>query len=267
MRRLENKIALVTGAAQGIGASVAQHFLQEGATVIITDINEDKGAAVVKALGSKAIYRTLDVREESQWQATAQWVQQQYQGLDVLVNNAGVTGFHADLGPQNPEHASLESWQEVHRLNSDGTFLGCKYAIGLMKNRHRDCSIINISSRSGVVGIPHAAAYASSKASVRNHSKSVALYCAEMGYKIRCNSIHPAVILTQMWDSMLGTGEAREKNLKAMSAGIPLGSFGKPEDVALAAVYLASEEAQYLTGIELTIDGGILAGATASPAK
>jgi len=127
-------------------------------------------------------------------------------------------------------------------------------------------SIINISSRSGIVGIPSAAAYASSKAAVRNHTKTVALYCAEQGLKIRCNSIHPAAILTPMWEPMLGDGPDREANMAAFVADTPLRRFGTPEEVASVAVMLASDEATYITGAEFHIDGGILAGSAATPA-
>ena len=126
-------------------------------------------------------------------------------------------------------------------------------------------SIINISSRSGLVGIPAAAAYASSKAAVRNHTKSVALYCAEQGLNIRCNSIHPAAILTPMWEPMLGTGPDRKARMAAFVADTPLRRFGDPDEVAALAVMLASDEASYMTGAELNIDGGLLAGSAAAP--
>ena len=128
-------------------------------------------------------------------------------------------------------------------------------------------SIVNISSRSGMVGISGAVAYAASKAAIRNHTKSVALYCAEKKYNIRCNSIHPAAIMTPMWDPVLGKNEQRKKVIEAIESGIPLGHFGKPNDVAYGALYLASEESGYVTGIELTIDGGILAGSDSSLEK
>ena len=143
--------------------------------------------------------------------------------------------------------------------------LGCKYAIRLMKDKGG--SIVNISSRSGIVGIPGAVAYASSKAAVRNHTKSVALHCAENGYKIRCNSVHPAAIMTPMWDAMLGEGEQRQQIIAEVEAGIPMGHFGEPIDVAYGILYLASDESKYITGIELTIDGGMLAGSQAKPKK
>ena len=126
-------------------------------------------------------------------------------------------------------------------------------------------SIINISSRSGLVGIPLAAAYASSKAAIRNHTKTVALYCAQRGWAIRCNSIHPAAILTPIWEPMLGTGPDREAKMQALVADTPLKRFGMPEEVAAIAITLASDEATYVTGAEFNIDGGLLAGSAASP--
>lgn len=126
-------------------------------------------------------------------------------------------------------------------------------------------SIINISSRSGLVGIPTAAAYASSKAAVRNHTKSVALYCAQQGMKVRCNSIHPAAILTPMWEPMLGTGQDRETNMAMFVQDTPLKRFGTPEEVAAVAVMLASDESTYITGTQININGGILAGSAGEP--
>ncbi|KAF0218960.1 MAG: short-chain dehydrogenase/reductase family [Geobacteraceae bacterium] len=184
MERLKNKIALVTGSASGIGEAIACAFFAEGATVIITDIDNNRGKEVSSQLGSDVVYRTLDVRAESDWIAAIEFVMKEYGHLDILVNNAGITGFETGFVPHDPEHASLEDWHAVHRTNLDGVFLGCKHGIRAMRNR--GCgSIINISSRSGLVGIPAAAAYASSKAAVRNHTKTVALYCAEQGLKIR----------------------------------------------------------------------------------
>lgn len=277
--RLFNKVALVTGAAQGIGKAIAELFVKEGAIVILSDINDDKGQQACDEINvtrqqwhksKPAEYLHLDVSSEDDWQSAAQYIQSQYHRLDILVNNAGITGFLETTGAHDPEHLDMASWHKVHQVNLDGVALGCKTAIGLMKNCAKDksssASIVNISSRSGMVGIPLAAAYASSKAGVRNHSKSVALYCAQNGYGIRCNSIHPAAIYTPMWDAMLGEGDAREEAIKAISKDIPLGYMGDVMDVAYAALYLASSESKYVTGTELTIDGGILAGSTAVPA-
>ncbi|MDD3800543.1 MAG: SDR family oxidoreductase, partial [Novosphingobium sp.] len=184
--------------------------------------------------------------------------------LDVLVNNAGITGFETAMRSHDPENASLEDWRAVHATNLDGTFLGCRFAIRAMKSQGTG-SIINISSRSGLVGIPGAAAYASSKAAVRNHSKSVALYCAQQGWEIRCNSIHPAAVLTEIWEPMLGQGPDRAERMAALVADTPLKRFGMPEEVAAIALMLASDEAAYITGSEFNVDGGLLAGSAASP--
>jgi NAD(P)-dependent dehydrogenase (short-subunit alcohol dehydrogenase family) len=263
--RLLEKVVLITGAAQGIGKACAELFLKEGAFVFLSDVNDELGTVVAQALGSRAKYVHLDVQEEDQWKCLLNQIMKEKGRLDVLVNNAGITGFQEGFGLQDPENASLDSWRRVHAVNSDGIFLGCKHAIKTMKSRRG--SIVNISSRSGLVGIPGAAAYAASKAAVRNHTKSVALYCCQEGYDIRCNSIHPAAILTPLWEPMLGTGQQREENIKQIAKDIPMHRLGEPNDVAYAALFLASDESKYITGIELTIDGGILAGSSASPKR
>lgn len=258
MQRLKNKTCVITGAARGIGRAIAARFQDEGAIVIVTDMDEAAGAATAAEIG--CAFEPLDVREEGDWLRLARIVPI----ADVVVNNAGVTGFEAGVTAHDPEHASLADWRAVHQVNLDGTFLGCRYAIGAMKAKGAG-SIINISSRSGLVGIPMAAAYASSKAAIRNHSKTVALYCAQQGWTIRCNAIHPAAILTPMWEPMLGSGPDREARMQALVADTPLKRFGTPEEVAAVAAMLASDEATYVTGTEIHIDGGLLAGSAASP--
>ena len=261
--KLDGRVALVTGAARGIGAEAARALAAEGARVMVTDVRDAEGAGVAEAIGGAA-YRRLDVREEADWAAAMDDVLALWGRLDVLVNNAGVTGFEDGPAPHDPEHASLEDWRAVHRTNTDGVFLGCKHAIRAMRPAGRG-SIINMSSRSGLVGIPAAAAYAASKAAVRNHTKTVALYCAQQGLAIRCNSIHPAAILTPMWEPMLGDGPDREARMAALVRDTPLRRFGTVQEVAAAVVYLASDDSGYMTGSELHLDGGILAGAVASP--
>ncbi|MEO1211122.1 MAG: glucose 1-dehydrogenase [Cyanobacteria bacterium J06638_20] len=265
MNRLADKVALVSGAAQGIGEAIARTFVTEGARVVVTDINDELGQSVAADLALHAIYQHLDVREEADWEKAIALVLERWGKLDVLVNNAGITGFESGIVAHDPEHATLDDWRSVHRTNLDGVFLGCKYGIQAMRPQGTG-SIINISSRSGIVGIPGAAAYASSKAAVRNHTKTVALYCAEQGLAIRCNSIHPAAILTPMWEPMLGTGPEREARMQAFVQDTPLRRFGTVDEVAAIALLLASDEAAYMTGTELHVDGGILAGAAASPA-
>lgn len=263
---MEGKVALITGAAQGIGKETALVMAKEGAQVIVSDINDSMGEAVAQEIGGTCVYLHLDVQIEDDWKNAMDITLERFGKLNILVNNAGITGFQEGFGPQDPENASLKSWRLVHAVNSDGVFLGCKYAISMMKQTGGG-SIINISSRSGLVGIPGAAAYAASKAAVRNHTKSVALYCCQHGYKIRCNSVHPAAILTPMWEPMLGSGPEREARMAEIARDIPMQKMGAAEDVANAILFLASDESQYITGIELTVDGGILAGASATPKR
>ncbi|MBS7778572.1 SDR family oxidoreductase [Acidovorax sp. CCYZU-2555] len=264
--KLHSKTALITGAAQGIGAAIARAFVDAGGFVYLTDINDGPGADLARALGDQARYLPLDVRSEDDWQRVTAQALGERGRLDVLVNNAGITGFEQGAVAHDPENASLADWQAVHRTNLDGVFLGCKYAIRSMRAQ-RTGSIINISSRSGLVGIPGAAAYASSKAAVRNHSKTVALYCAEQGLKVRCNSIHPAAILTPIWEPMLGTGDDRAARMAALVRDTPLRRFGLPEEVAAMALLLACDDATYITGSEFNIDGGLLAGSAATPVQ
>lgn len=264
MGRLTGKVALVTGAARGIGLGIAEAFVREGAQTILSDIRHEAGAAAAARLGPHADYLPLDVRDETRWEAVMEEIRTRHGRLDVLVNNAGITGFEEGYLPHDPEHLSLEAWRSVLATNLEGTVLGCKHAIRAMRATGRG-SIVNLSSRSGLVGIPAAAAYAASKAAVRNHTKTVALYCAEQGLQVRCNSVHPAAILTPMWDAMLGSGPDRPAREAEMVKDTPLRRFGTVEEVAQLVVYLASDEAGYTTGAEFVLDGGMLAGSVATP--
>jgi len=252
MNRLENKVALITGAASGLGAASARRLHREGAFVVLTDIAEDKGQALARELGERAAFQRLDVTREDEWIAVLDAVIAAHGRLDVLVNNAGV-GVMADI-----EQTTLEQWRFVHGVNVEGVFLGCKHGVRVMKATGGG-SIINLSSVAGMVGAPQLAAYCSSKGAVRTLTKAVAVHCAQKRYGIRCNSLHPAFIDTPMVDAIVeGSGDpARARG--GLAKGIPLGHIGAPEDVAAAVAYLASDDAKFVTGVELPIDGGLLA--------
>jgi 3(or 17)beta-hydroxysteroid dehydrogenase len=250
--RLEGRVALVTGAAQGIGKEIARVLVREGAYVVVADIKDDQGRLVVEEIGDRCHYVHLDVRSEEDWQMAMQQVMDTYSKLDILVNNAGVHG-HVD-----PENGSLEMWKEVQSVDIEGVFLGCKYAIQTMKNTSKHGAIINISSIAWLRGMPSVAAYSASKAAVTNLTQSVAVYCGQQGYNIRCNWISPGFIPTPMLMETDRDAE-QEARFHEYIRSIPMGKMGTPEDIAHGVLFLASDESKYITGTELKIDGGVTA--------
>ncbi len=258
--RVAGKIVLVTGAAQGLGEATARLLAREGARVMLTDINAQGVAAAAMSINAEragaAMALPHDVTKEEDWQRVLSDTERAFGGLHVLVNNAGV-GLTKDL-----EQITLEEWRQVHAIDLDGVFLGCKHAVAPIVRTVRDTnlggSIVNISSIAGIVAGYNMAAYNSAKAAVRHLSKSVALHCAKKGYNIRCNSVHPVFIATPILDPLVaryGKDEAYAK----LARQIPLGRIGEPEDIAYAVLYLASDESKFVTGAELKVDGGISA--------
>ena len=252
MGRLEGKTALVTGAASGIGLQTSIRLAEEGARVMMTDINLEEGLQQAEKLGANATFLKLDITEEEEWISVLDETVKRFDRLDILVNSAGMV-LIADV-----EQITLEDWRKVHAVNLDGTFLGCKHGVRVMKEFGAG-SIINLSSVSGMIGGFNLAAYNSSKGAVRMLTKSVALHCARAGYGIRCNSIHPTFIETPMLESMIRDSPDREKARQTLVRQVPLRRIGKPDDVANMIVYLASDESTFVTGTEMVIDGGVIA--------
>jgi len=250
--RVDGKIALVTGAASGIGRACAQRLASEGASVVLTDRDVRGGEAAAGALGAPHTFRALDVTDPAAWARAIDETVRALGRLDVLVNAAGV-GIMRDI-----EHTTLEEWRLVNGVNAEGTFLGCQAAIRAMKATGGG-SIINVSSVAGIVADADLAAYCASKGAVRLLTKSVALHAARAGYGIRCNSVHPAFIDTPMVDGMLAAASDRGLTRAKLARAIPLGRIGEVDDVAHLVVYLASDESKFVTGAELVVDGGLSA--------
>ena len=257
MGRVSGKIAIVTGAASGLGAASARMLAHEGAAVMLTDRQLDRGEAIAADLrqaGCSVSFLRHDVTSEADWIAVVEQTEASFGGLHVLVNNAGV-GFPNG----SVEEQSLEDWQSVMSVNLDGVFLGVKHAIGAMRRTGTGGSIVNVSSILGITASPTTAAYCASKGGVRLLTKSAALHCAKLGYGIRVNSLHPGYVWTPLLSETLQRRGEIEAGRRAVEALIPLGHTGEPDDIAYGVVYLASDESRYVTGAELVIDGGYLA--------
>jgi len=252
MTRVAGKVCLITGGASGLGRGTAKRLAAEGARVVIADRNAEGGAAVAAELGAPHRFELLDVTDEAGWERVIAATLAAFGRLDVLVNSAGIAVWG------NIERLSLADWRLQHAVNADGTFLGCRAAIGAMKATGGG-SIINLSSVAGLVGVPDAAAYSSSKGAVRLLSKSVALHCARAGYNIRCNSVHPSFIDTPMVDGVVGAAKDQAKMRAMIEHAAPLGRIGQVEEVANLILFLASDESRFITGSELAVDGGLTA--------
>jgi 3(or 17)beta-hydroxysteroid dehydrogenase len=248
MGRVQDKIAIVTGAASGLGRGCAKRLVAEGATVVCTD-RDERGAQVAAELG--ATFRQLDVTDEAGWQRVVDETVRAFGRLQILVNAAGVAVW-GDI-----EHTTLEQWRFVNGVNAEGTFLGCRTALAAMKATGG--SIVNISSVAGLVADADAPAYCASKGAVRLLTKSVALHAARRGYNVRCNSVHPSFIDTPMVDAVVAASRDATKMRAAVEKAAPLGRIGEVDDVAYAVVYLASDESKFVTGSELVVDGGLTA--------
>ena len=246
--RLENKVAFISGGARGMGAVEAKMFASEGASVVFGDILDEEGQRVeteIREAGGEAAYVHLDVTQEEDWRQAMDVVTSKYGRLNILVNNAGIVPRYSSADAI--EGITEEAWDQVMGVNAKGVFLGTKFAIPLMRAAGGG-SIVNISSGAGIAPSPETpASYSASKGAVRIFTKATAIQYAKEN--IRCNSVHPGPILTPMLQSAGADAEYRLDR-------IPLGRVGTPEEIAYGVLYLASDEASFVTGSELIIDGG-----------
>ena len=255
MGRMEGKVAIISGGAGGLGGATARLMAREGALVTLADLADEAGQALATEIGGD--YHRLDVTQENHWARVVGAVAGKHGRVDVLVNGAGIEG---DFVNGSPETTSLQEWRKVLSVNLDGTFLGCKSVLPVMRQAGRG-SIVNISSMASFLGTPAATSYGVSKAGVQQLTKTVAVFGSRDGLKIRCNSVHPGVIRTRMLDHIyeqigqlanVSAAEAEQMSLKQ----VPFGEVGEPDDVGYLILYLASDEAKYVTGSEFMVDGG-----------
>lgn len=261
--KFEGRTALITGAANGIGRMAALRFAREGAIVIATDVQDTAGPALmddISATGGQAHFLKHDVTSEIEWMSVMAEIRTRFGRLDILINNAGIglTGLVHEM--------SFADWRKMMAVNVDGVFLGTKHALPLMREGGKG-SIINVSSVAGIKATPNFAGYCATKAAVRSFTKSTALECAAARDGIRVNSIHPGIISTAIWDSLIGTSAdgsnemPRDATLEGMTAeGVPMGRTGTIDEIVNGMIWLASDEASYMTGAELVLDGGFTAG-------
>ena len=263
MNRLDGKVALISGGARGIGAATAARMVEAGAHVVIGDVLESRGAATAGDLGEAAVFARLDVTSQDDWASAVQLARDRFGGLDILVNNAGMF-----IG-RDFETVSLDDWHRLVAVNMTGVWLGTRMAADALRERGADSAhgsvIVNTASTAGLVGSELDALYSMTKGGVTLFTKSTALNFARKGDRIRVNSIHPGVIQTDMGDQtfvsradQFGTndvGKAREIAL----ATHPIGRFGVPDDIARGIVFLASDDAGFMTGSALVVDGGVTA--------
>jgi len=257
--RLKGKVALVSGGASGIGRGVCLRLAEEGATVVVTDIQDDLGqqtATQIAESGGTAHYLQHDVTREPEWESVVAKTLELCGGLNILVNNAGIAigGSILDM--------TLDDWQKQQAINLDGVFLGIKHCIPAMIDSAGG-SIINLSSVAGIKGAASLSAYNATKGGVRLFTKGVALECANNRWPIRVNSVHPGIIDTPIWDKMnpevFQSGVNTVDREEMADRSVPTGQLGYPLDIANGVLFLASDESRYMTGTELIIDGGLCA--------
>ncbi|MCW5748861.1 MAG: glucose 1-dehydrogenase [Alphaproteobacteria bacterium] len=248
--RVAGKVVLITGGGSGIGRATARLLAQEGATVVLTDVDRNGGQQSVQQIGGAASFLPQDVTRDEDWARVIAEVLAKHGRLDGLVNNAGISGPF----PSTFESEDITLWRRIFAVNVEGVFLGCKHGVPAIRNSGGG-SIVNLSSLAALLGTPELSAYGASKGAVRQFTKTVAIECARKGYKVRCNSVHPGIIMTSMGESIFRTEEIRERARQR----VPMRELGRPEDIGYGILFLISDESRYMTGAELVIDAGMSA--------
>ncbi|RJG13404.1 glucose 1-dehydrogenase [Pseudomonas cavernicola] len=247
MKRVEGKVCIITGAASGVGREDALLLAREGAKVVLTDLNDEAGRQVAAEIGANALFIHQDIASEADWQNVIKVTLETFGRLDVLVNNAAI------LALGSIEDTSLELWQKVQKINGEGYFLGCKYAVQAMKESGGG-SIVNMSSVAALGGMPMFCAYSASKGAVAAMTRSVALHCKQQGYRIRCNSVHPDGINTPMTQALAG-GQPIPQEILDQD---PMNRMCAPQDIASVVLFLASDESRFVNGAEIRVDNAQL---------
>ena len=252
MGRVQDKVAIVTGAGSGIGKEDALLLAKEGAKVVLTDVNEEAGRAVAKQIGDAALFIKHDIASEDDWKAVIAKTEETFGGLDILVNNAAILAYG------NIENTDLATWQKIQRINSDGYFLGCHHGVIAMKKRGGG-SIVNMASISAIGGVGSFCAYSASKGAVTAMTRSIAAHCRMQLNNIRCNTIHPDGIMTPMVTNLQSTmPKGAQSAVRMMDQKQMMARFAKPTAIANLVLFLASDESRFINGAEMRIDNGYL---------
>jgi 3alpha(or 20beta)-hydroxysteroid dehydrogenase len=251
MSRFSGKLAIISGGASGMGALTAEHFVKEGGEVITLDINEEMGKSVANNIGKSCEFFKADVTDPESWNSLERHLGDRFNKITSVINAAGISE------PATIEDETLDHWNRTHAINGTSVFLGCQFAVKAMKERSG--SIVNFSSSLATRPQSFVLAYNYSKAGVLVLTRTVALHCAQMGYKIRCNAVQPGAINTPMMQRYVQDAENPEQQLIDFAASHPMNRIGEPEEVVRAVLFLASEDSSFTTGDSISVDGGVIA--------
>lgn len=251
MSRFKDKLVIISGGASGMGAATAKQIIKEGGSVVTLDLNEELGLQVAEKLGSSCEFFKADVSKVEDWNNLEKHLGNRFFEITSVINAAGISE------PATVEDETVEHWNRVHAINGTSVFLGCQFAVKAMKNSQG--TIVNFASSLATRPKPFVIAYNYSKAGVLVLTRTVALHCAEMGYKIRCNAVQPGAINTPMMQRYVQAAEDPDQQLSEFASSHPMNRVGDPKEVVNAVLFLASEDSAFTTGDSISVDGGVIA--------